>query len=190
MTNTLWLIQNQIQPPMKNRCVGDKRNCAHCLSAKKNDELHIGVIGDWINPGVPCGKEVSARTLLQGARLRASINQKILCIPFVHSICPADPLRPRARAPPPRCGRLQARRRTISPDAIDLHAPFAARLEALALRRRCARTPKSGQLVPALRPTDGAECARVLCRWCGGEGADAARRAAQPAPNVVPRPAA
>ena len=111
-------------------------------------------------------------------------------IPFVHSICPADPLRPRARAPPPRCGRLQARRRTISPDAIDLHAPFAARLEALALRRRCARTPKSGQLVPALRPTDGAECARVLCRWCGGEGADAARRAAQPAPNVVPRPAA
>ena len=79
---------------------------------------------------------------------------------------------------------------TISPDAIDLHAPFAARLEALALRRRCARTPKSGQLVPALRPTDGAECARVLCRWCGGEGADAARRAAQPAPNVVPRPAA
>ena len=28
-----------------------------------------------------CGKEVSARTLLQGARLRASINQKI------HSIC-------------------------------------------------------------------------------------------------------
>ena len=31
------------------------------------------------NPGVPCGKEVSARTLLQGARLRASINQKKLC---------------------------------------------------------------------------------------------------------------
>ena len=120
-----------------------------------------------------------------------SINKSTdLCIPFVHSICRADPLRPRARAPPPRCGRLQARRRTISPDAIDLHAPFAARLEALALRRRCARTPKSGQLVPALRPTDGAECARVLCRWCGGEGADAARRAAQPAPNVVPRPAA
>ena len=120
-----------------------------------------------------------------------SINKSThLCKNFVHSICPADPLRPRARAPPPRCGRLQARRRTISPDAIDLHAPFAARLEALALRRRCARTPKSGQLVPALRPTDGAECARVLCRWCGGEGADAARRAAQPAPNVVPRPAA
>jgi hypothetical protein len=46
----------------------------------------------------------------------------------------------------------------------------------------------SGQLVPAAR-IDGAECARVLCR-CGGEGADAARCAAQPAPNVVPRPAA
>ena len=47
------------------------------------------------------------------------------------------------------------------------------------------------------RPTDGSECARELCSWCGGEGAryegaDAARRAAQPEPkepNVVPRPA-
>ena len=42
-------------------------------------------------------------------------------------------------------------------------------------------------------PTDGAECARVLSVqfWCGEgarfEGADAARRAAQPEPNVVPR---
>ena len=49
-------------------------------------------------------------------------------------------------------------------------APFAARLDARALRRSCARTPKSGQLVPVQRPqqrpTDGAECARVLCR-CG-----------------------
>ena len=102
-------------------------------------------------------------------------------------------LPPRARAPPPRCGRLQARRRTellptISLFAIDLPAPFAARLDARALRRSCARTPKSGQLVPAAR-IDGAERARVLCR-CGGEGADAARCAAQPAPNVVPRPAA
>ena len=66
----------------------------------------------------------------------------------------------RARgAPPPRCGRLQAHRRTdlsptISPFAIDLRASFAARLEALTLRRRCARTPKSDQLMPAQRPTD------------------------------------
>jgi hypothetical protein len=98
-----------------------------------------------------------------------------------------------AHARLPRCGRLQARRRTellptISLFAIDLPAPFAARLDARALRRSCARTPKSGQLVPAAR-IDGAERARVLCR-CGGEGADAARCAAQPAPNVVPRPAA
>ena len=75
------------------------------------------------------------------------------------------------RGPPPRCGRLQARRRTerlptISPLAIDLRAPlllpfppFAARLDARALRRSCARTPKSGQLVPAQRPTDAC-CAR------------------------------
>ena len=66
------------------------------------------------------------------------------------------PPRAYARAPPPRCGRLQARRRTdllttISPLAIDLRGPFAARLDARALRRRCARTPKSGQLVPAAR---------------------------------------
>jgi hypothetical protein len=98
-----------------------------------------------------------------------------------------------ARASASRCGRLQARRRTallptISPFAIDLPALFAARLDARALRRSCARTLKSGQLVPAAR-IDGAERARVLCR-CGGEGADAARCAAQPAPNVVPRPAA
>ena len=37
--------------------------------------------------------------------------------------------------------------------------PFAARLDARALRRSCARTPKSGQLVPAQRPTDAC-CAR------------------------------
>ena len=101
------------------------------------------------------------------------------------------PPRAYARAPPPRCGRLQARRRTdllttISPLAIDLRGPFAARLDARALRRRCARTPKSGQLVPAAR-IDGAECARACC---AGADADAARRAAQPAPNVDPRPAA
>ena len=93
------------------------------------------------------------------------------------------------------CGRLQARRRTERLPTIHLpstcaRAPFAARLDARALRWSCARTPKSGQLVPVQRPTDGAECARVLRRWCGGEGADAARRAAQPAPNVVPWPAA
>ena len=45
--------------------------------------------------------------------------------------------------------------------------PFAARLDALTPRRSCARTPKS-------RPTHAAR-------------ADAARRAAQPAPNVEPR---
>ena len=52
--------------------------------------------------------------------------------------------------------------------------PFAARLDARALRWSCARTPKSGQLVPVQRPTvqpmgDGAECARVLC--CAGGAA-------------------
>ena len=73
--------------------------------------------------------------------------------------------RVRARAPPPCCGRLQARWRVellprISPFAIDLRAPFAARLEARALRRSCAHTPKLGQLVPAAR-IDGAERARA-----------------------------
>ena len=98
------------------------------------------------------------------------------------------------RAPPPRYGRLQARRRTerlptISPvlhlPSTCARGPFAARLDARALRRSCARTPKSGQLEPVQRPTDGAECARVLCRWCGGEGADAARRRAPP-PHAPP----
>ena len=49
--------------------------------------------------------------------------------------------------------------RSISPFAIDLRAPFAARLEARAPRRRCALNPESCQLVPAQRPTD-ASCAR------------------------------
>jgi hypothetical protein len=49
--------------------------------------------------------------------------------------------------------------RSIPPFAIDLRAPFAARLEARAPRRRCALTPESCQLVPAQRPTD-ASCAR------------------------------
>ena len=77
---------------------------------------------------------------------------------FSNLLCSLSLLRARG-APPPRCGRLQARRRTdplttISPFAIDLRAPFAARLEARAPRRRCALTPKSGQLMPAQRPTD------------------------------------
>ena len=65
-------------------------------------------------PPLGCGNGgVSARTLLpQGARLRAMSNEPIRSIkikPLVQTICAADPLRPRARAPPPRwrCGRLR-----------------------------------------------------------------------------------
>jgi len=79
-----------------------------------------------------------------------------------------------------RCGRLQARRRTalltISPFAIDLSAPFAARLDARALRRRCARTPKSGQLVPAQHGS----MARSARACCAGAAAKApTKRAAR-----------
>ena len=110
----------------------------------------------------------------------------------------------RTRAPPPRCGRLQARRRTELLPTIRLpstcvwpfrRTPRAPRLDAMtrALRWSRARTPKSGQLVPVQstvqRPTDGAECARVLCRRCGGEGS--APRAASGAPDCgLPRPGA
>ena len=87
--------------------------------------------------------QFSKKTLLQGARPRASINQlfQIFCAVSVASF-DSKP----ARAPPPRSGRLQAHRRTdplttISPFAIDLRAPFAACLEARAPRRRCALTP-------------------------------------------------
>ena len=207
----------------------------------------------------PCGKEVSARTLLQGARPRASINQIFsnLFNSFVQPL--RAPRARRASAPlrPASGASVYKSVRSIPPFAIDLRAPFAARLEARAPRRRCALTPESCQLVPAQRPTD-ASCARgrqicsqhslhlpstgallspraltrsrcggdelglhagpvgartaaprdgclararmqqhgsmalsarVLCR-CGGNGADASRRATQPTPNVVPRPAA
>jgi ssDNA-binding Zn-finger/Zn-ribbon topoisomerase 1 len=52
----------------------------------------------------------------------------------------------------------------------------------------CSQALKCHAIFTVKARIDGAERARVLCR-CGGEGADAARRAAQPAPNVVPRPA-
>jgi len=70
------------------------------------------------------------------------------------------------RASAPRCDRLQARRRTallptISTFAIDLRAPFAARLDARALRRSCARTLK---LWPArARKSTMALSARACC---------------------------
>ena len=70
------------------------------------------------------------------------------------------------RASAPRCDRLQARRRTallptISTFAIDLRAPFAARLDARALRRSCARTLK---LWPArARSSTMALSARACC---------------------------
>ena len=84
------------------------------------------------------------------------------------TICPASSCS--ARLHPAAAGsRLQARRSSedgAAPNHLSIchrpaRVPFAARLDARALRRSCARTPKSGQLVPALRPTDGAECVRV-----------------------------
>ena len=85
------------------------------------------------------------------------------------TICPASSCS--ARLHPAAAGsRLQARRSSEdgarAPNHLSIchrpaRVPFAARLDARALRRSCARTPKSGQLVPALRPTDGAECVRV-----------------------------
>jgi hypothetical protein len=128
---------------------------------------------------------------------RSSLFRVLARTPFNSSvrpkICPAS--RRSARLRPAAAGSRRVGGRSGSQPSLHLpstcaRAPFAARLDARALRWSCARTPKSDQLVPALRRTDGAECARVLRRWCGGEGADAARRAAQPAPNVVPRPAA
>ena len=119
-------------------------------------------------------------------------------------------LRPRACAPPPRCGRLQARRRTallptISPFAIDLPALFAARLDARALRRSCARTLNRASSCPrstdrwrgararavqvrrrrrrrsALRGATGAECGASACGLTPTEAAAAAAAAAMEA---------
>jgi hypothetical protein len=110
------------------------------------------------------------------------------------------------RASAPRCGRLQARRRTalpptISPFAIDLRAPFAARLDARALRRRCTRTLNRASSCPrstdrwrgararpvqvrrrrrrrsALRGATGAECGASACGLTPTEAAAAAAAA-------------
>ena len=106
-------------------------------------------------------------------------------LPFFPSLSFA----PRASAPlRPAPGASEDGAAPNDPLAIDLRAALSPRAltraryggAALGLPSRACSCPCS----------DGAECARVLCRWCGCEGADAARRAAQPAPNVVPRPAA
>ena len=76
---------------------------------------------------------------------------------------------------------LRPARAPLSPRALTRARYGGA---ALGLPSRASSCPCSDQPMALT-----AECARVLCR-CGGEGADAARRAAQPAPNVVPRPAA
>ena len=127
---------------------------------------------------------------------RSSLFRVLARTPFNSCVRPtffSKPLLCSARLRPAAAGSRRVGGRSCSQRSTchrPARGPFAARLDARALRWSCARTPKSGLLVPVQRPTDGAECARVLCRWCGGEGADAARRAAKPAPNVVPRPAA
>ena len=133
-----------------------------------------------LNPGDP---EKGERSSLFRVLARTPFNS---CVQkFVQPL-----LAPRASAPlrpAPGASEDGAAPNYLSTCLRPARAPLSPR--ALTLRRSCARTPKSDQLVPALRPTDGSECARALRRWCGGEGADAARRAAHPAPNVVPRPA-
>ena len=81
---------------------------------------------------------------------------------------------------------------TFSPLAIDLRAALSPRAltraryggAALGLPSRASSCPCSDQTMALSARARGAYCR------CGGEGADAARRAAQPAPNVEPRPAA
>ena len=109
------------------------------------------------NPGDP---EKGERSSLSGYWLGSPLIRACVLQPFLP---PRDArvLRPAA------AGSIQARRRTalpptISPFAIDLPAPFAARLDARALRRSCARTPKSGQLVPAQHGSM-ARSARACC---------------------------
>ena len=94
-------------------------------------------------------------------------------------ICPASPCSARLR--PAAAGSRRVAEDGAAPNHLSTcHrpacGPFAARLDARALRWSCARTPKSGQLVPVQRPTDGAECARVLCR-CGAAKAPTQRAA-------------
>jgi len=125
---------------------------------------------------------------------RSSLTRVLARTPF-NSCVRASYLFAFARCAPPRPAATGSRRvggrRCSQPS---LHSPSTcARLSPRVLTRAryggaALGLSSSGQLVPAAR-IDGAECARVLCR-CGGEGADAARCAAQPAPNVVPRPAA
>ena len=143
-------------------------------------------------PGDP-EKERRAQQPLQGTRTGSdarTLGPRACVRPKICAASPCSATAPRASAPlrpAPGASEDGAAPNYLSTCLRPARAPLSPR--ALTLRRSCARTPKSDQLVPALRPTDGSECARALRRWCGGEGADAARRAAHPAPNVVPRPA-
>ena len=157
----------------------------------------FSVFGDQVSPHVHHERTTLILGTLKKASAAASsgywLGPPLIRASVRPKICPASPCSARLR--PAAAGSRRVGGRSGSQPSLHLpstcaRGPFAARLDARALRRSCARTPKSGQLVPVQRPTDGAECARVLCRWCGCEGADAARRAAQPAPNVEPRPAA
>ena len=122
------------------------------------------------------------------------------CVRASKNLCSLSLLRDcSARLRPAAAGSRRVGGRSGSQPSLHLpstcaRGPFAARLDARATEELRSDSQVGPAYVPVqrptVRPTDGAECARVLCRWCGGEGADAARRAAQPAPNVVPRPAA
>ena len=77
--------------------------------------------------------------------------------PFFLMLLRAARLRP-AAAGSRRVGVRSGSQPSLHLPSTCARVPFAARLDARALRRSCARTPKSGQLVPS-----GAECGASAC---------------------------
>ena len=163
--------------------------------------------GERQRRAAPCQQPLQGTRTGSDARTlgpRACVRPKI-CV-----ASPCSATAPRASAPlrpAPGASEDGAAPNHLSTCHRPARAALSPRALTRALRRSCARTPKSGQLVPVQRPTDGAECARVLCRcrsvaakaptqraarrnrrrmWCLGLRLDAHKEA----PNVVPRPAA
>ena len=132
---------------------------------------------------------------------RSSLFRVLARTPFNSSGRPTLFSSTRTRGPPPRCGRLQARRRTELLPTIRLpstcvwpfrRTPRAPRLDAMTRALRWSRARAALEL-----PSRASSCpcsdqpmalsARACC--AGGAAAKAARRAPHPAPIVVPRPA-
>ena len=113
--------------------------------APPNQNVHYKILGT---------RKKGERSSLFRVLARTPFNSSVLLLYLFFHLSPCS-----ARLRPAAAGSRRVAGRSCSqpdPLAIDLRAALSPRLDARALRWSCARTPKSGLLVPVQRPTDGA----------------------------------